>query len=273
MIMTGKKLLIFLAIVLLLSIAAGCGNVDKGNHAQILPLPGEVGDESHQAEDGSILPEADSTAEFIGFTTSVNGFTIYFNEAERSTMRGSQVATHPDAFSEEISVYDADIILGIDLLKCIPASLYDLSVFVEAGYVPSDELSQLNIWIHDPEQEPGSALGRTLVLSVNSRSWSEHSHPLARIEEDIWNPKSHEATFIHDVLVVFRFRPPTIGFDNAVYTAFFIIENDNYDDSETGAVLRSVFGMNVNVMSRMGVTDREFAEFVIDLIRSFTLLR
>ena len=49
-----------------------------------------------------------------------------------------------------------------------------------------------------------------------------------------------------------------------------IIENLDYDDSESGMVLRRVYGTNFYVMSRMGVTAEEFSEFVIELVRDYS---
>jgi len=238
----SKILIIFLAAVLLLTAIAGCG-------------PGA---------------ERNNTG-FVGFTAEVSGFKIKFNEATRSSMRGTPLPPQPDAYSEEISLSDTNDFLGIDLRRCIPDSLSDLNTSIEAGYFPHEGLAQLNIWIHDPEREPGSASGKSIFISINSKLWSEYLHPLGhRDREESWPTISSDVTMINGVTVLFEVRPATIGFDNAVYVAQFTIENLDYDDSESGMAMRRLYGKTFYVRSRMGVTAEEFAWFVVELIREFT---
>ena len=195
-------------------------------------------------------------------TIEFGGFTINFNEIVGTAPQGTPQNLH-GAFNEEISLPYANRRLRIDLQQCIPDSLYDFDIFIEASYLQPEELFQYNILIHERDVEPD--LGKRLYekgfyISITNRHFSPRGGIFYGTN---YASSSSEVSSINGVDVVFQTRDAPV-FENTaadsgrerypVYVADFRIG-----------------GLGFFVTGRGGITEEEFLGFVIAIIMNYSV--
>jgi len=187
------------------------------------------------------------------------GFTIYFNEIVGTASQGTP-QNLLGAFNVEVSLSYANRRLRVDFQQCIPDSLEAFDIYIEASYLPPDELFQYNIMIHGNEGEPDFRRqhGKRFYVSITNR----HFSPRGGTFYDTNFDSNRKVSLINGVDVVFQFREAPV-FDNpatglsrvgyAVYVADFRIGD-----------------LGFFVTGRDGITEEEFLEFVIAIIMNYS---
>lgn len=179
---------------------------------------------------------------------------LTFNEID--SLYAAAPKYYPDGASAEISANEANDILGIDIPRCIPGSLKDYWVYASKSYFIPDELRCIDISIQDKAHEPG--FGKVIVLSIASKEWSERSTLSVDYAYDGTTYKSSSA---YGVSIDAYMRPPIV--DENVETGYY---------SEESAVFIAKFqidGLEYYVEGREGITQDEFSEFVINIVRNY----
>jgi len=130
---------------------------------------------------------------------------LFFNKAE-SFVCGVPLY-NPDYRSIEIPVNEANEILNIDILNCIPASLKQLDIQVSKGYLIPDELTDLCISLIDLESE--SETQGYIYFTVCSKEWSAYR---SLGNYSIESPVFGKTLFEDIVIEAFEVRQDTISF-------------------------------------------------------------
>ncbi|MCL2035057.1 MAG: hypothetical protein FWG94_10065 [Oscillospiraceae bacterium] len=167
---------------------------------------------------------------------------LIFNNIE-SLYQGAPMY-YEDARATEISLDEACKILNYDISECIPEKLKGYILGISKSYFIPDEIRCIDISIVEPTDE--SVFGKTIIISIANKEWSERSSSSI---DYVYNSLTHEKNYISNIAVDAFVHSPSNQEEDTIFIASFKINSFEY-----------------YVEGCYGITQEEFSEVVTKII-------